>query len=218
MTKIGENYWETYYREHGAPEEPSLFAQYVVDEGHVHRGDQLVELGCGNGRDARFLAAQGISVLAVDQCVGQIGNLSDGAQHENVEGLEFVADDFTELPDHADGFDAIYSRFTLHSVRAEDQLRTLQWAERNLREGGKLCIETRGQKNEIYQSGTPVEGEEDAFIYEGHYRRFVDFNAFVEEVTSTGLSVIHAVEDIDFAPFEDTNYHFIRVIAEKQKG
>ncbi len=214
MTKVGTSYWERYYAEHGAPEEPSLFAQYVVEKMYVDERQDLVELGCGNGRDARFLAAQGLSVLAIDQCVGEIGNLSNGMTHG--ENLAFKAEDFTELPDYVGGFDAVYSRFTLHSVKAEDQRRTLQWAERNLRENGRLCIETRGQKNEIYRLGAPVEGEPDAFIYEGHYRRFVDFDGFVEQVSDTGLSIVEAAEDIGFAPFEDTDYHFIRVIAQKQ--
>lgn len=212
MAERFSDYWENYYGSGAAPEVPSLFAQFVMQE-YVREGDSLIELGCGNGRDARFFATNGVGVTAVDQCAHEIEALESGKG--DLTDLSFRAGDFTALPDSDDGYDIIYSRFTLHSVSAKDQTRTLEWCQRNLADGGKLCVETRGQKNEIYQKGQPVEGEDDAFIYNDHYRRFVEFGAFTEEITDTGLTIIEAAEETGFAPFEDTDYHFIRAIAQK---
>lgn len=205
------DYWESYYGSGAAPEVPSLFAQFVMEK-YAQEGNALVELGCGNGRDARFFAANGVGVTAVDQCVHEIEAL------ESTKGdlsCKFRSGDFTSLADCDDGSDIIYSRFTLHSVGAKDQTRTLEWCQRNLVDGGILCVETRGQKNEIYRKGSPVQGEDDAFIYNDHYRRFVNFEEFTEEITDIGLTIIESAEQPGFAPFEDTDYHFIRVIAQK---
>ena len=214
MTKNNSaEYWEGYYKSGVAPEEPSLFAKYVL-ENYANSGDSLIELGCGNGRDSRFFAANGVGVLAIDQCAEEIDTLvGTNGQHPN---LTFMAGDFTNLRDNNDGtkYDLIYSRFTLHSVTAEAQQRTLEWCKDNLTAGGKLCIETRGQKNEIYAKGKPVPDEQDAFIFEGHYRRFVDFDKFRDDIVNVGFRIIEAEENTGFAPFQDTDYHFIRVIAE----
>lgn len=206
------SYWTDYYRSGAVPEEPSLFAQYVL-QNYVQEGDRLIELGCGNGRDARFFAANGVGVIAVDQCSAEIEELAkSNGTHEN---LHFKVADFTDMPDSEDPYDAVYSRFTLHSVTAEGQKNAIAWSYRNLAPGGRLCIETRGQKNELFQKGKPVDGEADAFIYNDHYRRFVEFDDFTKQIVDSGFELVEAVEDIGFAPFEDTNYHFIRAIAKK---
>ena len=205
-----EAYWANYYKTGAAPETPSDFANFVMS-GHLAEGDQLIELGCGNGRDARFFAGKGVGVLAVDLCAPEIAEL---ARRNVSDNLTFEAGDFTAMPDADEPFDAVYSRFTLHSVDAEGQGRALAWASRNLKPDGHLFIETRGQKNEIFGLGEPVDGEEDAFVYEEHYRRFVDFDKFVAEVAANGFMIKEAEEAQGFAPHQGTDYHFIRVIAQ----
>ncbi len=206
-----ENYWSKYYSTRTAPEEASNFAQYVVER-YAKVGQFMIELGCGNGRDARYFADNGVNVDAIDLCESEIEELNkNNGYHTN---LQYRAGDFTSLEDTEDKYDLIYSRFTLHSVNAISQKSTLEWSARNLASDGRLCIETRGQKNELYRRGEPVSGEIDAYNYEGHYRRFVEFEDFKEEVTNTGLHILEAKEQKGFAPFKDTDYHFIRVIAE----
>jgi tellurite methyltransferase len=207
-----EAYWASYYKTGVAPEEPSLFAKYVLGK-YVHPGDSMIEFGCGNGRDARFFAAKGVNVLAVDICAPEIEELvKKNGTHPN---LHYEINDFTELEKREQPIDIVYSRFTLHSVDAEGQKRALKWTSANLSKLGRLCIETRGQKNEIYKLGEPVEDEKDAFIYNDHYRRFVDFGEFTKDIEQTGLKIVEGEERTGFAPFEDTDYHFIRVIAQK---
>lgn len=206
-----KTYWTHYYESGAAPEEPSKFAEYVINR-YAKTGQRLIELGCGNGRDARYFAANGVNVVAVDQVASEIEELS--LNNGQKDKLAYVAADFTDMPDSPNKHDLIYSRFTLHSVTAEGQRNALVWSRRNLADGGKLCIETRGQKNELYKKGEPVAGEKDAYIYNDHYRRFVDFEDFKNEITEVGFKIVEASEDTGFAPFEDTDYHFIRVIAE----
>lgn len=207
-----EQYWANYYGKDLAPEEPSNFAKYIAGR-FDHEKINMIELGCGNGRDARFFAKHGWAVRAVDQCAPEITH--DQSQEDNPGKLSYEVADFTTLEDVESPYDLVYSRFTLHSVGKAEQDRTLEWAQRNLTNNGLLCIETRGQKNEIYQKGQPVEGEPDAFIYDQHYRRFVEFNEFKRSIENTGFKIIESAEETGFAPFEGTDYHFIRIIAEK---
>lgn len=204
-------YWADYYKRGVAPEEPSQFAHHVMDN-YAKQQESLIELGCGNGRDARFFAHNKLAVIAVDQCEPEIEALSSvNPEHK----LDYVTADFTNLEDATLSHDLVYSRFTLHSIDAAAQARTLAWSYRNLADGGRLCIETRGQKNELYRKGEPVKGEADAFIHDGHYRRFVDFDEFTAEVEANKFNIVEASEKTGYAPFGDTDYHFIRIIAER---
>ena len=205
------NYWEQYYLKQNAELMPSLFAHYVADLLKDTHSD-IVELGCGNGRDSVFFAKQGHNVDAIDQCYNEICFLIK--QHQGIDNLDFRCDDFTDLVDD-EPYDVVYSRFTLHSVNKEQEKRTLEWAYRNLKKGGLLCIEVRGQKNEIYKVGEPVENDTDAFILDNHYRRFLNFNNLCDDLKNLGFSLDFAAEDKDFAPYNGQNETYIRVIARK---
>lgn len=204
-------YWENYYSKQNAELIPSLFAQYVANL-IGEKQAEIIELGCGNGRDSVFFANKGYAVDAVDQCYSEICFLMK--QYQRLDNLDFRCDDFTDMVDDRP-YDVVYSRFTLHSISKEQQTKTLQWAYRNLKKGGMLCIEVRGQKNEIYKFGEPVENEEDAFIYNDHYRRFLNFESLCDELKKIGFSLDLAAEDKGFAPFNGQDETYIRVIARK---
>lgn len=205
------SYWETFYAKQNAELKPSLFARFVAENVKAN-GKDLIELGCGNARDAIFFANENYNVLAVDQCENEINFLT--AHYQRFESLNFLSADFTCLDDTRK-FDIVYSRFTLHSVTARQEADVLAWVFRNLNSNGSFCIEVRGQKNEIYQKGDAVAGEPDAFIYNNHYRRFLHFERFCEALRYIGFQIEYAAEEKGFAPFNGENETFIRVIAVK---
>lgn len=212
---MDKNYWEKVYSKQSEEETPSLFAAFIADVLGMN-GKRLVELGCGNGRDAIFFANMGAShVEAIDQC-DNIINLMEH-RFQQIKNLSFRCDDFTCMKDVAEErkYDIIYSRFTLHSISKEQEKKVIQWAHRNLNPDGKFCIEVRGQKNEIFGIGIPVEGESDAFILNDHYRRFLHFESFCKELISFGFLLSFAKEQKGFAPYNGQDETYIRVIATK---
>lgn len=209
---MDKNYWKNIYSKQSEGEQPSLFAKYIAENYDI-KGKSIIELGCGNGRDAIFFANANAHVTAIDQC----DNIIELLNHRflKVNNLNFKCLDFTCMGDSTQ-FDIVYSRFTLHSISKEQEENVTRWAYRNLNPNGKLCIEVRGQKNEIYQVGTPVDGEPNAFILNDHYRRFIHFESFCEELKSIGFRIEYAAEQKGFAPFNGTDETFTRVIASKQ--
>ena len=209
---MDKNYWKNIYSKQSEDERPSLFALYVTESIGVE-GKSLIELGCGNGRDAIcFANANANMVVAVDQCENIIELLQH--RYQQVGNLDCQCRDFTCMEDGTP-YDIIYSRFTLHSISQEQQHDVIQWAYRNLKDGGRLCIEVRGQKNEIFQVGEPVEGEPDAFILNDHYRRFLHFETFCEELRSCHFQIDFAKEQKGFAPYNGQDETYIRVIASR---
>jgi tellurite methyltransferase len=215
---MDREYWDKYYarKRRAGNVVPSSFAKYVwehvISKANWNIGRiSLIELGCGNGRDAIYFANEGLNVHAVDQCKGEIEALIQ--KTNNLANIFFRCADFSSLEDAI--YDVVYSRFTLHSISAYQQKRVLQWAFRNLAPGGYLCIEVRGQKNELYQKGKLVEGETDAYIWNNHYRRFLHFEGLCRDLMSLGFVIMESAEEKDFAPYNGENETYIRVIAHK---
>lgn len=210
---MDKNYWESFYLNKKLTSEPSLFAKFVY-ENYLHKNGygNLIELGCGNGRDAVFFAKNNVGTIAIDQCEHEIASL----KQKNIEtkNIEFKCADFTTLENH-NIYDVIYSRFTLHSVSEEQEERVINWAYKVLLKFGIFCIEARGQKNEIYQLGQKVENENDAYIWENHYRRFINFEKLCKRLEKIGFKLEYSKEQQGFAPFNGTDETFFRIIAKK---
>lgn len=208
--KTDIQYWENYYRAGNIDLEPSLFAKWVLGP-HVKRGESMIELGCGSGRDAVWFAANGINVVAVDQC----RNVERYIAERMNSNLVYKCADFTRLG-RVGMFDHVYSRFTLHSITEADEDKVVRWAADSLKPNGKFLIEVRSTRNDLYAKGHPVSGEKDAFIYNEHYRRFLDRELFCERLRNEGFSIVFIAEDRGFAPHLNTNEIFMRIVAQRR--
>ncbi|HED8437280.1 TPA: class I SAM-dependent methyltransferase [Campylobacter jejuni] len=104
------NYWSAFYAKNQEPFEHSLFATFCLK--YFKKDFSILELGCGNGRDALFFSKKGCKVKALDLCEDEIRFLNDNYKNEN---LEFFCVDFCNFLDDKK-YDGIYSRFTLHSI------------------------------------------------------------------------------------------------------
>ncbi len=204
-------YWNRYYGAALAPETPSPFAQYVATL--VEPGRTLVDLGCGNGRDAVFFAGLGLRVLAMDLSETAIAAL----QARGVENARFLCGDFVSSPEHTPGrYDYAYSRFSLHAVNRNQERLLLQTLHRALKPGGKLFIEVRSVHDPLYGRGKPL--ERNAFFYDNHYRRFVELDELTAALEEFGYRVEYAVESTGFAPYGNDDPPVIRVVAVREGG
>jgi SAM-dependent methyltransferase len=115
-----------------------------IDEWKPPRGS-VIEFGCGEGRDAIFLARLGYRVTGVDIAPSAIGRARDWAQEEGVEA-EFVVGDVRDLLDlPADHYDLGVNVGCLHMFTdPEDRLRHLREAFRVLRSGALYFFLNKG--------------------------------------------------------------------------
>lgn len=205
-------YWNQYYRKiagEGKIETPSLFAQFASKQ--MEGGKSLLELGCGNGRDSVYFMAKGMNVTAIDASDGVIEGLQKKYQDENI---CFICDDFVcSSAIFVGQYDYIYSRFSLHAINERQETEVIKNVCEGLKQHGKFFIEVRSIHDEIYGKGKQV--GRNSFIYDGHFRRFVDINELVDKLQQCDFKVVYAEENIGFAPFGDNNPPIIRVIAEK---
>ncbi len=159
-----EPYWDHFY-DGASPMSPTPFAQYAA-QFWFPQPTNILELGCGNGRDASWFASRGHAVVGVDLSESAIG-----ACCRQQSGATFQQGDFSKL-DLDQKFSVIYSRFTLHSIDAPTESRTLEMVRKHLAPGGRFVVEARTIYDELCGRGTRVSDRE--WIYENHYRRFLD--------------------------------------------
>lgn len=119
---MGTNY-EQFYKEnpHGLGEPTIEFVRFFDTYTQVEAS--VLDVGCGQGRDALFVARLGHIVTAVDQSSTGIRQLQADAECEDLKVTAVVADirDFEwEGP-----FDVIIVDRTLHMLAPEDRLRVL---------------------------------------------------------------------------------------------
>lgn len=207
---MDKEYWANYYKIHKVPGEPSPFA--IATKNYIAKGKSLLELGCGNGRDAVYFANNGVNVIGLDQISEEISFLNKKYSNKH---LKFICDDFTNIKAVDQKFDNIYSRFTLHAISEKQENYVIDWAFNHLNAGGLFHLEVRSVKDDLYKIGKTINGEKNARITT-HYRRFAEFEDLKSKLINTGFVLVDAVEDKNFAIYKDENPVVIRIIAKYQ--
>ena len=209
-----ESYWDAYYQKQlvkncGEIEAPSLFARTML-KNYIEKGNALVEFGCGNGRDSLYFADNGINVTGIDASEIAIREL----QQRNTNHCIFICDDFVNAEAiYQIQYDYCYSRFTLHAINEEQETKILNKAYKMLKPNGYLFIEARSVQDEKFGRGQEV--EKNAYIHDGHYRRFIVPEELEGKLEHIGFTIVEMAESDQFAPSNSERTVCVRVIAQK---
>lgn len=209
-----EDYWNNYYADRAAHfksmDEPSLFACDMMQK-YMESGKNLIELGCGNGRDSLYFAQNGLNVTGIDASQVAIDNLQ---KKNSLENCVFICDDFVSAESiYQIQYDYCYSRFTLHAINEQQETQVLKKAYEMLKQGGYFFIEARSVHDGKYGMGKEV--EKNAYIFDGHYRRFINLPELVKKLADIGFIVSEQEESAQFAPHTCENAVCIRVVSRR---
>lgn len=123
-------YWKQYNAQ-GIVMRPSTFAYFCMP--YLNKGESLLDVCCGNGRDTNYFAEQGLTVISFD--------------YETVNLLDKVPKFGINLE-----FDNVYCRFVLHAIPEHLEDYVLINSHKVLKTGGLLFIETRSDAGKIDKS------------------------------------------------------------------
>ncbi|MBO5032039.1 MAG: adenylyl-sulfate kinase [Lachnospiraceae bacterium] len=202
-------YWNAYYGTKNAPQEPSLFAQWILSR--IKSGKNILDIGCGNGRDSLFFQSKGLNVTAIDASERVIKDLKEKTKGSNI---YFICDDFVcSSAIYAGQYDYCYSRFSLHAINEKQEKEVLENVYKVLKQGGEFFIEVRSVNDELYGKGKKV--GTDSYFYDGHFRRFIRKSCLLESLRNVGFTITYENEARGFAPFGESDPPIIRIIAMK---
>ena len=111
-------------------------------------------------------------------------------------------------------YESIYSRFTLHAISEKQEEELLKNVKTALKKGGRLYIEARTTKDDLYGKGKQV--GKNTFIYNDHFRRFIDVEELKEKLLKLGFIIISLDEDKGFSRTADSDPVLLRLVVESK--
>jgi len=203
------DYWREFYGSAGAPAFPSQFAIFV-QSWMLGKRLNIVEFGCGNGRDATFFHANGHSVTVTDQVVSPplvvLAASSDRFSSFEGDVTQTSASVWDGFEHSADEPTVVYSRFFQHSISDEIEDQMLQNLGTHMPAGGAAFFEFRLDQDKDRHKAIG-----------GHYRRFQSSADFQAKLATAGLRVDMAVEGEGYARYGSEDPWVGRFVATKER-
>ena len=198
------DYWQSVYSTSKVPTFPSQFSVFV--QSWLSSNDaNIIEVGCGNGRDSRFFHEMGHSVTVSDQVICDDLQRFAMARH-NVAAVETSIVDAVESLQHVVDFSkpvVLYSRFFQHAISETDQQAMLQSLSRVLHKDSMLFFEFRldGDADSPKEFGTT------------HFRRFQSADEFRATLVESGFECLYSCEGTGYARYKSEDPHVGRFVA-----
>jgi SAM-dependent methyltransferase len=207
-------FWDRWHRDHDhashrqhAKEVRAEFQSALGDVG----SKRVLEIGCGQGRDAIAFAQAGLSVVALDHSSVAIeraktsyNNLRRSMPDPEAIRVSWLQRDYGEHGVFLDDkpFDAVFSHLSLHYFDDKTTRRLFEDIRLALRPGGLLFFTARSRDDALSKEGDPLDGDEDHRCHQGHVRRFFS-EVYTRDLLSNWSHVqlrTHVVKDSRINP------------------
>ncbi|OPY32475.1 MAG: tellurite resistance protein TehB [Methanomassiliicoccales archaeon PtaU1.Bin124] len=145
--------WETtYVQKDFFGSKPSELAESVLPLMLQEKVRDVVELGCGQGRDTWYFARNGLFVTAMDYSEAGICQLRDRANDMNLGNIKGQVHDVRDgLPFQDNSIDAIYSHMLMCMELSDEELQSIMdECFRVLRPGGLKIFSVRNDHDPHY--------------------------------------------------------------------
>jgi SAM-dependent methyltransferase len=210
------SYWDEFYAQGPASAlvHQSLFASKLIES--TAPETLILDIGCGNGRDAKYFRSLGFDVIAVDGSFSALNALQNSAAYfelgKNVFKIDFsneaevnasLESDEIHQFRYASSHFVIYNRFFLHSISIESQENFLRWSNSLLTQNEEIHSEYR----------SPHEG----IVYEfgDHFRREISASDLESRLRVNGFHNVSSQSSLEFAPYKNERPLVTRTIARK---
>jgi len=208
---MDKQYWDKFYKNLSDRDnifECSTFAKFCCDNFFDKTPKTIVDLGCGNARDAKHFAKKHL-VYGIDQSIDkEIINSNKSSL------LKLIEQDFVYCEyDFCEKIDVFYSRFTIHSITGKDQKELLPKIYNLLDSEGLFCIEVRTTKDSKFGVGKHI--CDTTYFSDNHARRFIDSQQFLRDVLSLGFKLKYFNEQNNLSIYKNDNPVLMRIVLEK---
>lgn len=209
---FNKDYWNTFYAA-AHRHIPSQFCVCVATE--LVSDAVIVELGSGNGRDAFYFASRGHTIVATDLSEQAITSSQAAIIERGLDHAAFIQSDLTDrvslsrvvetARENGKNADLVfYSRFIMHSLDDEQELKFLSNLYEFMRQGERVYFEFRSSEDAELDK-----------IHKGHFRRYVDTDVFKDRLSNLGLTIEYSITGVGMAKYKTEDPVVSRIIARK---
>lgn len=133
----------------------------------------ILEIGCGQGRDAIYFSKHGYTVETFDFSESAINFVNKTKQMLNLNNINAIKHDVREIfPYENSYFDFIYSNLALQFFSIDVLIKIFDNIERVMKRNGTIIFSTKRKGDKYYNFGNKI--TENEFEYKGIHRYFFD--------------------------------------------
>ncbi len=206
IEKDNKEYWDNFYSKQRLSK-PSTFFEFIKE--YNFSVDEVVDVGCGNGRDAQAFRLADYSVLGIDRSESAIINNTGNAVDKNEKYMQVDISKVEELTTAfklVKGKLLVYSRFFLHSIDEESQTILLDFLSQTMKKEDVLALEFRTKEDEIIDK-----------VFGNHYRRYIDSDMLVKELAYRyDFEIEYHYKGQGLSIFKEEDPYLARIIAVKK--
>lgn len=204
-------HWEKYYNSKAAPLIPSGFAEWVNSK--LEENQNIIEIGCGNGRDSAYFGHEQHFVTAIDRSQAAIDFCTKTYELPNVQFFAGTIDNINI--DKNQNYDIAYSRFVIHAMPLDEEVKMLQIINNLLKMDGLFFLECRSINDPLARKGEILSPTE---RIDGHYRRFIILDELKNRLINSGFKIEYELESKGLAIHKDEDPVVLRITAKKIKS
>lgn len=197
------NYWQNFYKNkkfHKKIDFPSQFAIFCI--GEKLNESNIIEFGCGNGRDALFFSKYFKKVYAFDKSKFAIDyNKKKFLKNKNLNFYRYDINDKFKLIKLRNKKKCIYARFFLHTLNDHEITVFTKLCSSLLKKNEKVFCEYRTKKDKFQKK-----------VFRNHFRNYLNPKNISRIFKSQKLNKIYQVEGQGFAIYKNEDAYVSRQI------
>ena len=209
--EINQKFWNKFYlvkKEIKIPK-PSSFGIFF-NKKFVKKNNKVLEIGCGNGRDAFLFSKKAKKIIALDKSKNAIKiNLLVSKKFKKK--IIFLNKDFIEIYKiKRIEFDILYARFFLHTINYKQENELFKLIN-FLKKKHKFIVgmEFRTSKDALIKKGKYINKNT---RFTDHYRRFINVPKFLKKIKKNNIEILYIKQGINLSKTENENPNLCRLI------
>lgn len=195
-------YWQHRWSETPA-EPPNNFAKRAYKLMQQRSLKALLDLGCGNGRDAVYFHEKGLTVTAIDISESGIAKL-----RVREPGITTIKQSIEHIEFPKNAFDVIYAHLSLQYFDDKTTTAIFQKLYRLLKNGGLLFVTCKSIDDPLYGKGRKI--GENMFFFK-HVRHFFSKEYMAEQLKEFKVISLRKTTGV----YHDSKSRFIEAVATK---
>ena len=203
-------YWNKYYKKvKFTKTSPSNFSKFCYDKFiKKSKKKKILDIGCGNGRDAIFFFEKGLKVTGIDKSSTAIKIIKE--RFPNNKNLLCYKKDIARYNFKKIGkFDFIYLRFLLHAINLNTQKNLFKHIGNIRKKNTLIMFEFRTDKDSLRNKGKKLSNNE---TFTDHYRRFISVEEILEYFQRLSFKIIYILEKKGLSKYKNDNPVLCRLI------